>query len=154
MTKTGRARRRGVDYEDTAGAASERRRVWLKSQTTPLGGVELGPVTADISHHAHPHRHHRGTCVPSRSAHPPYWDYVADARRRAPGFVLGHVGRYAKSSYEQLGTHGVAPTLGNSRYVDYVFLDRRSAAHFVSHASLGGFRSDHRPLVAKVRLPR
>lgn len=80
------------------------------------------------------------------------WDYLADSRKRNPDFVLGRVGKYAESSYERLGTTGLTPTLGNSRYVDYVFLGRSSAASFLTHSSLGGFRSDHRPLVVKIRL--
>lgn len=82
------------------------------------------------------------------------WDYLGDSQQRSPNFVLGQVGRYAQSSYEQLGTTGLIPTLGNRRFVDYVFLGRNSPAKFVSHASLSGFRSDHRPLIAKVRLTR
>lgn len=83
------------------------------------------------------------------------WDYLADSRVRHPGYVLGRIGRVAVSSYEALGTRGLSPTLGRGRFVDYVFTSRlRRTTRFVSHDTLAGLHTDHRPLVAQVELLR
>lgn len=79
------------------------------------------------------------------------WDYLADSRVRSPRYVLGRLGPVAESSYERLGTQGLLPTHG-TRLIDYVFLQRNSKAQFLSHRTLQGYRSDHRPLLAKVSL--
>lgn len=78
------------------------------------------------------------------------WNYAADLRVQNPKYVQ-RIGQYATSSYEALGLGAVAPTHG-SRYIDYVWLGRQSAAAFVKHKTLGGYRSDHRPLLAAVEL--
>lgn len=78
------------------------------------------------------------------------WNYAADVRVQHPKYVQ-RIGQYATSSYEALGLGSVAPTHGN-RYIDYVWLGRQSAAAFVKHKSLGGYRSDHRPLLAAIEL--
>lgn len=61
------------------------------------------------------------------------------------------------SSYEALGLDGVPATL-EGRWVDHVFLAEQSVeqqrAQLAVHRNLGGFRSDHRPLQARVRLSR
>lgn len=81
------------------------------------------------------------------------WDYLADSRVRHPAYVLGRIGDVAVSSYEALGTRGLSPTLGRGRFVDYVFTSRqRETTRFVSHHTLGGLHTDHRPLVARVEL--
>jgi hypothetical protein len=58
-----------------------------------------------------------------------------------------------------LGTDGVRPTRG-SRWIDYVWLADRTlrvraedpgSGQFVRHRSVGGFSSDHRPMIAWVR---
>lgn len=78
------------------------------------------------------------------------WDYLADSRVHHPKGVLARIGPYAESSYESLGTN-LIPTHGR-RLIDYVFLRRNSRAEFVEHRTLRGYRSDHKPLLAKVRL--
>ncbi|GAB2856316.1 exonuclease/endonuclease/phosphatase family protein [Nocardioides pacificus] len=87
------------------------------------------------------------------------FDYADDSAYRPRGGISRTVGRAAQSSYEALGLGGVEPTQ-RTRWIDYVWLADRSVrrrdgsgvAQFVQHRSLGGFRSDHRPLLARVRL--
>ena len=60
------------------------------------------------------------------------------------------------SSYGALGLTGVVPTR-NTRWIDYVWLSTDSlrpagSAQFATHRSLDGFSSDHRPMLARIRL--
>lgn len=87
------------------------------------------------------------------------WDYADDSTYRPAGGISRTVARHAQSSYAVLGLDGVQPTHG-TRWIDYVWLANRSVrrndgsgtAQFARHRSLGGFKTDHRPLVARIRL--
>lgn len=87
------------------------------------------------------------------------WDYADDSEYRPAGGISHTVDHQAQSSYEALGLDGVVPTQG-SRWIDYVWLaddsvrrrDGSGTAQFARHRSLGGFASDHRPLLARIRL--
>ncbi|KAA1429274.1 hypothetical protein [Nocardioides antri] len=87
------------------------------------------------------------------------FDFADDFRARPEGGVWDTQHSHATPSYEVLGLDGVAPTRG-SRWIDYVWIaDRtlrveaqdRGTGQFVRHESLGGFASDHRPLVVQIR---
>lgn len=81
------------------------------------------------------------------------FDYADDSAARPAGGITDRFDGVATSSYAALGLDGVAPTL-RSRWIDYVFLADASAerAQFAQHRSLPGGRSDHSPLVARIRL--
>jgi hypothetical protein len=87
------------------------------------------------------------------------WDYADDSEYRPEGGISHTVDHHAQSSYEVLGLDGVPPTQG-TRWIDYVWIadasvrrrDLSGTAQFAKHRSLGGFASDHRPLLARVRL--
>jgi endonuclease/exonuclease/phosphatase family metal-dependent hydrolase len=85
------------------------------------------------------------------------FDHADDRDARPRGGISRQFEDRAVSSYEALGLDGVQPTLAG-RWVDYVLLARRTLdeqrAQLAAHRSLGGFRSDHRPLQATVRLYR
>ncbi len=85
------------------------------------------------------------------------FDHADDRDARPRGGITREFEGRAVSSYEALGLAGVKPTLAG-RWVDYVFLAQRTVdegrAQLAAHRSLGGFRSDHRPLQATVRLYR
>lgn len=87
------------------------------------------------------------------------FDHLDDREARPRGGVLDTQRGYATSSYQVLGLDGVTPTRG-TRWIDYVWIaDRdlrehgkdRGTGQFVEHRSLGGYHSDHRPLLATVR---
>lgn len=87
------------------------------------------------------------------------WDYADDTEYHPRGGIGQTVDRRNQSSYEVLGLDGVEGTHG-SRWIDYVWLTNRSVrrpdgsgvAQFARHRILDGFRSDHRPLLAVIRL--
>jgi endonuclease/exonuclease/phosphatase family metal-dependent hydrolase len=87
------------------------------------------------------------------------WDYADDSTYLPTGGISRTVARHAQSSYAALGLDGVPPTQG-SRWIDYVWLsdasvrrrDGAGTAQFERHRSLDGFHSDHRPLLARIRL--
>ncbi|MCD4536315.1 hypothetical protein LRP67_19665 [Nocardioides sp. cx-169] len=87
------------------------------------------------------------------------WDYADDTEYHPRGGIGQTVDRRNQSSYEALGLDGVEATL-RTRWIDYVWLadrsvrrpDGRGVAQFARHRSLNGFRSDHRPLLAVIRL--
>jgi endonuclease/exonuclease/phosphatase family metal-dependent hydrolase len=83
------------------------------------------------------------------------WDHHDDSRARPRGGITRTFAGRARNSYEELGVAGVCPTR-NTRWIDYVWLDRPSLAArragFVTHRSLGGYASDHRPLLATIAL--
>ncbi len=85
------------------------------------------------------------------------FDHADDRDARPRGGISRQFEERAVSSYEALGLEGVEPTLAG-RWVDYVLLAQRTLdeqrAQLAAHRSLGGFRSDHRPLQATVRLYR
>jgi endonuclease/exonuclease/phosphatase family metal-dependent hydrolase len=87
------------------------------------------------------------------------FDFRDDFRARPAGGIWRTQHGRATSSYEVLGTDGVEPTRG-SRWIDYVWIADRTlrvrardtgSGQFVRHESLGGFHSDHRPLLAEIR---
>lgn len=84
------------------------------------------------------------------------FDAKADLRRRPAGGPVATLGRVASSTYQQLGTD-VPPTYpGLDRHIDYVWVDRdalrRDRIEVRAQRVLGGYHSDHRPLVARLRL--
>ena len=83
-------------------------------------------------------------------------DYTADARVRADGFSADALHGLGIPSYAALPMADLLPTHpGSGRYIDYVFLDRRTygeRAAFVSHRVLTGYDSNHRPIVARIAL--
>ena len=86
------------------------------------------------------------------------FDFRDDALAVPKGGITDRFSGLATSSFAALGHEYLPPTL-RSRWIDYVFLADRSerrdgqgAAQFVSHRVLTGMNSDHRPLVARVRL--
>lgn len=85
------------------------------------------------------------------------WDHYDDRRAQPEGGITDAFRGRAVSSYQALGLQGVQPTK-NARWIDYVFLASKTLqarrAQFATHESLGGYRSDHRPLLARIRLYR
>lgn len=84
------------------------------------------------------------------------FDARADAHRHPAGGPIRALGPTAVSSYMKLGL-GVAPTYpGNGRNIDYVWADRQAYAagriRFAGQWVLGGFRSDHNALLARLVL--
>ena len=88
------------------------------------------------------------------------FDHADDAEARPRGGITRRFAGRASSSYDVLGLSGLRPTRGD-RWIDYVFLadhTMRSAenpdglAQFARHQVLAGYRSDHSPLLARVRL--
>ncbi|MBS44833.1 MAG: hypothetical protein CMH83_17035 [Nocardioides sp.] len=90
------------------------------------------------------------------------FDQADDAAYRPAGGISRRFAGRAVSSYDALGTDGVVPTL-RTRWIDYVWVSAATLrgplgagpdghAQLVTHRSLGGYRSDHRPLLARVRL--
>lgn len=79
--------------------------------------------------------------------------FVGDQQARSPRFPRAVLQPVAVPSYASLGLRGLLPSLITSgRFVDYVYLARRSPAVFLHQAVLDGFHSDHRPLVVEVAL--
>lgn len=87
------------------------------------------------------------------------FDFHDDFRARPEGGIWDTQHDHAASSYQVLGLDGVEPTRG-SRWIDYVWIADRTlrvdakdagSGQYVAHRSLGGFNSDHRPLVARIR---
>jgi endonuclease/exonuclease/phosphatase family metal-dependent hydrolase len=79
----------------------------------------------------------------------------ADAREHPPGGPLRTL-RRAVSTYERLGS-GIGPTHPpTARNIDYVWVDRAGLRHgqiaIRDQRVLGGYQSDHRPLLARLRL--
>lgn len=88
------------------------------------------------------------------------WDHHDDSAARPKGGITDRFEGLATSSFAELGHEHVTPTHG-SRWIDYVFLadrtrrdGRAGTAQLVRHAVLTDFHSDHRPLVARLRLYR
>lgn len=84
------------------------------------------------------------------------FDARADLRRRSPGGPIATLGRVAASTYQVLGTD-VRPTYPSmGRRIDYVWVDRdalrRERIELLGQRVLDGFASDHRPLLARLRL--
>ncbi len=91
------------------------------------------------------------------------FDHVDDARARPRGGLTRAFAGHATSSWEALGLRGTIPTR-YTRYIDYVFLaddtvrdadDRAGeggAAQFAWHRVLRGYRSDHHPVLARLRI--
>ena len=80
----------------------------------------------------------------------------ADRRGRPQGGISRTIKRRAVSSYDVLGTRRICSTR-DARLIDYAFLSRRSVrrgVRFARHATMGGFHSDHRAILAWVRVPR
>lgn len=84
------------------------------------------------------------------------FDARADLLRRPPGGPAETLGRMAASTYEVLGTdvRPTYPSLG--RRIDYVWVDREGLRteriEVRGQRVLDGFTSDHRPLLARLRL--
>ncbi len=89
------------------------------------------------------------------------FDRADDAEARPAGGLSRAFEGRATSSYDALGLTE-EPTR-NTRWIDYVWLadgsvrrrtpgGTRGPAQLASHRTLDGFRSDHRPLLARVRL--
>ena len=87
------------------------------------------------------------------------FDHADDSEARPPGGISRRFEGEAVSSYDALGLSGVVPTR-NTRWIDYVWLSTDSlvrgggTAQFATHRSLGGYHSDHRPMLARIRLYR
>jgi len=84
------------------------------------------------------------------------FDARADLRKRPAGGPVSTLGRVASSTYQLLGTD-VRPTYPSlDRHIDYVWVDRdalrRDRLEVRSQRVLGGFHSDHRALLATLRL--
>lgn len=86
------------------------------------------------------------------------FDHRDDSRAQPVGGITDRFDGLATSSYAELGHDYLAPT-HTSRWIDYVFLadrsrrdGRRGAAQFVRHTVLDDFGSDHRPVLAWLRL--
>ena len=90
------------------------------------------------------------------------FDYADDSEARPAGGISRRFEGEALSSYDALGLRGVTPTR-TTRWIDYVWLSTDSVrgrggvgdggtAQFATHRSLNGFRSDHRPMLARIRL--
>ena len=91
------------------------------------------------------------------------FDHVDDARARPRGGITRVFAGHATSSWETLGLRGTIPTR-NTRYIDYIFLaddtvrgaDDRAGeggvAQFAWHRVLSGYRSDHHPVLAQLRI--
>lgn len=87
------------------------------------------------------------------------FDYADDSTARPAGGISRTIAGHATSSYDVLGLGGLLPT-HDSRWIDYVWVADRTlrtrardpgTGQFVRHRVLGGFRSDHRPIVATIR---
>ena len=87
------------------------------------------------------------------------FDFRDDFAARPEGGIWDTQHGHATSSYEVLGLGGVEPTR-ESRWIDYLWIADRTlrvrakdpgTGQFVEHTSLGGFSSDHRPLLARIR---
>lgn len=87
------------------------------------------------------------------------FDHADDAAARPKGGISRRFEREAVSSYDALGRRGVVPTR-QGRWIDYVWLStdslvrRGGRAQFATHRSLGDYHSDHRPMLARIRLYR
>ncbi|THV18467.1 hypothetical protein E9934_02255 [Nocardioides caeni] len=85
------------------------------------------------------------------------WDHHDDLAARPEGGITRTFAGRARNSFQALGLTGVCPTR-NTRWIDYVWVDRPSLvarrAAFVTHRSLPGYASDHRPILATVALRR
>lgn len=83
------------------------------------------------------------------------WDHHDDLAARPRGGITDTFAGRARSSFEVLGLTGVCPTR-NTRWIDYVWIDEPSLAAgragFVTHRSLDGYASDHRPMLATIAL--
>ena len=84
------------------------------------------------------------------------FDHADDADARPRGGISRQFEEEAVSLYDALGLTGVVPTR-NTRWIDYVWLSTDSlrparSAQFAAHRSLGGFNSDHRPMLARIRI--
>lgn len=90
------------------------------------------------------------------------FDHADDAAARPAGGIARRFADKAVSSYDALGLRGVVPTR-NTRWIDYVWLSTDSlrgpggtgaagTVQFATHRSLGGYGSDHRPILARIRL--
>ena len=84
------------------------------------------------------------------------FDARADAHHRPPGGPRRTMAGTAVSSYQALGTD-VEPThWPTGRRIDYVWVDRKAYAQgeirFAGQWVLGGFNSDHRPLLTRLIL--
>jgi len=87
------------------------------------------------------------------------FDFHDDFWARPEGGIWDTQHQHAASSYQVLGLDGVEPTRG-TRWIDYIWIADRTlrvdakdvgSGQYVAHRSLGGFKSDHRPLVARIR---
>ncbi len=83
------------------------------------------------------------------------WDHRDDVAARPRGGLTDVFAGRARSSFGELGLTGVCATR-NTRWIDYVWLDEPSLAAgragFVTHRSLDGYASDHRPMLATIAL--
>lgn len=84
------------------------------------------------------------------------FDARADARQRSAGGPIKMLGRVADSSYEVLGAKVPATYPERDRRIDYVWADGKARRHdrmtFLRHWVRPDFNSDHRPIVARLRL--
>jgi endonuclease/exonuclease/phosphatase family metal-dependent hydrolase len=85
------------------------------------------------------------------------FDVRGDRRHRPEGFMADQLRGLAVSSFAALGLRGLPlthPVTG--RFIDYVYVrraDRRGGhVEFRTHRVLRGYRSDHRPVLARLRL--
>ncbi|NYG53886.1 hypothetical protein [Nocardioides perillae] len=90
------------------------------------------------------------------------FDHVDDRDARPVGGIARRFAGRATSSYDALGLEGLLPTR-RTRWIDYVWLADRTlrrraggrwtgTAQFARHRVLSGYASDHRPVLARVRL--
>jgi endonuclease/exonuclease/phosphatase family metal-dependent hydrolase len=94
------------------------------------------------------------------------FDFADDSRAKPAGGITRAFRGHATSTYQALGLDGLRPTR-KTRWIDYVFVADRSlrragagarrgsgTAQIARHRVLGGYASDHAPLLARIRVYR
>lgn len=78
-----------------------------------------------------------------------------DLRLRNPGLPTAVLGRYGlRSNWDILGQPSVGTSVGSNTVIDWMMLSNTVPGQmkFVSSKVLRGYRSDHRPVVSKIRI--
>lgn len=83
------------------------------------------------------------------------WDHKDDRDARPEDGITETFEGRVLSSFEDLGLDGLCPTR-YSRWIDYILVPTAAVEagrlEFVTHRSLDGYGSDHRPMVARIAL--